>query len=305
MTPKDSISELIRNAQRIQMQLANMPNRITPQERVMGRLFVKAVMPYGMEGIARDLGYAAAVKARNEQSAANLQMVQQFILGCQNEIGKISIVSKNLSSAGNSSSLMRKFNPVMQLRDPLKVINRAIQILYRIQTYDLTWNINIPAELNRRKEQKMIELEEKRKLKVAKRRVEMSQGAQEALDRNEIGVRLEKYPTVRISVLGAFDALENEGPDAERHCISSCRTALETICIEIGGIGDWKEAAYAIFHSDSDRNLIKAIHHYLSAKGSHGGHEPTRHEAEAGLKQTMVVIGMILDETGTEGNKCL
>jgi hypothetical protein len=190
---------------------------------------------------------------------------------------------------------MRKFNAALRMKNPVRAMERTIYVLQEISSLNLLWNAEIPRELERRRELKLKALEEKRKLKIAERRVVRNQVAVEALDRNGIGALLEKYPAVRTSVLGAFGTLENGGPDAERHCVISCRTSLENLCIAIGGENDWKASLKKIFPSETDQRYVVAVWNYLSGKGAHGGHTPTQSEAEYGLKQTVATIQIIIE----------
>jgi len=295
MTPNNAIYGLIPQAQRFKANAEAIMNPPKRQQNFVGNLFVKAIVPHGVKGLVRDLGKGMYGDSRAKQIANIQNLTIQFILSCQERVRLISVNGKVLPPDGNSSVLVRKFNSALRMKNPAKAMERTIIVLQEISSLNLLWNAEIPQELEKRKNLRLKALEEKKKLKEAEQRIQRSSVAAEALDRNEIGARLEKYPSVRTSVLGAFDALENGGPDAERHCISSCRIALEAMCIEVGKNGDWKAAVINIFSSESDRQFIKNVHHFLSGKGSHAGHEPTRSEAEACLKHTIPTLAMIIE----------
>jgi hypothetical protein len=206
----------------------------------------------------------------------------------------LSINNRGLTLKGNSPVLVRKFNAALRIRDPLKAIEKTLVVVQEINSLDLIWNAEIPQELERRREVKRKDMEEKRAALMARKKADRMELAAGSIDRDELGAKLEKYPAVRVSMLGAFDALYNGGPDGERHCVLSCRTGLENLCIAIGGEKDWKAGLKKIMPSETDQRAIIGVWNYLSGKGAHGGHIPTREETELGLKMTIALIEMIL-----------
>ena len=105
---------------------------------------------------------------------------------------------------------------------------------------------------------------------------------------------LKSYPLVLNSILGGLERLQNTTPDSYRHCITSCRASIESLCIKIGKNKDWKKSLNNIFTSDADRRQVKGVHHFLSAKGVHGGYNPTKKDAEYGFNLTVGTIHFII-----------
>lgn len=295
MTPNNAISGLIPQAQRFKANAEAIMNSPKRQQNFVGDLLVKALVPHGAKGIVRNLGKGIVDNGRTKRIGDLQNLATEFIVSCQERVRLISVNRKDLPPKGNSAVLVRKFNSALRMKNPIKAMERTIIVLEEISSLNLLWNVEIPQELEKRKELKVKALEEKWKLKDSERMLARSRVAVEALNRNEISARLEKYPTVRTSILGAIDALENGGPDAERHCVISCRTSLENLCVTIGGDNDWKTSLKKIFPSATDQRAILGIWNYLSGKGAHGGHAPSKSEAEYGLKQTIASIQIILE----------
>ena len=103
---------------------------------------------------------------------------------------------------------------------------------------------------------------------------------------NPIIRHLCEFPQIQKIFLGAVESLKSNKHEAYRHCIISCRASIEALCINIGGDKDWKKALNNIFSSKTDRKSVKDTWSYLSNKGAHGGHYPSRKEAEYGLNIT-------------------
>jgi hypothetical protein len=101
---------------------------------------------------------------------------------------------------------------------------------------------------------------------------------------------LNHYPDEKASFLGAISRFADGGDDAFRQSLSSCRTLIENLTKKIVEESDWNAALSKAIQSDTKRDLIKKIHHYLSAYGSHGPEIPSQHDTELGIKLTEDVI---------------
>jgi hypothetical protein len=208
----------------------------------------------------------------------------------------MSIKVRTLSLGGNSSKLSKKFNRVRRIKSAVPFFNTLSSVLQEIQNQDLIWNKDIPIELTSRKAIMQQEKKEKAILRGSSPRLVRSAQTIEIYDRLSIAEKLKNYPNVQQSVLGALDRLHEGGPDAQRQSIVSCRAAIEALCIQIGNNEDWKTALNNIFPSETDRKSIKHIWNYLSGKGAHGGHIPSKDDAEYALKITIATLEQIINK---------
>lgn len=62
---------------------------------------------------------------------------------------------------------------------------------------------------------------------------------------------------------------------------------------------DWKNSLNNIFSSDTDRKQVKGVWNYLSGKGAHGEHNPTKKEAEYCLQSTIATLNFIINRGKT------
>ncbi|MGA8778367.1 hypothetical protein [Methanoregula sp.] len=299
MTPKDTISQLIQEAVQYKYQaeqaLSNGINN--DQAPIFGELLVQTVVPYGAKGLTRKIGRSILNTSKNNVNSSLRHVGDQLLGKCESSVKDMSIKIRTLSYGGNSSNLLKKFNRVRRLKSAVSFYNTLILVLQELQNQDLIWNRDIPLELALRKTIMEHEKKEKSLLRISSPKLVRSAQSVEIYNRLSVAEKLKNYPNVQESVLGAIDRLHNGGPDALRHCVISCRAAIEALCIQVGKNEDWKNALNSIFPSDTDRKSIKSVWIYLSNKGAHGGSIPAKDDAEYALKITIVTLEQIINKS--------
>jgi len=305
VTPKDEISYLIQRgkALRAQADQALSTGVHTDYASIVGNLSVKAAVPQGYKGIARKIE-----KTLQKSVGANIKVRLReaggiFLSECESKVRQMSINAKNLTISGNSPMLLRKFNRVRKIKSPLSFFDSLIIVLGEIKSLDLIRNEDIPRELSHRKEIAEREKREKVKLQGLSRGITRIARTVDLFNRLSISEQLRTYPSVQESILGALDRLQTDDPDAKRHCITSCRAAIERLCMEIGKNKGWKSALNNIFPSETDRKQVKGVWNYLSGKGAHGGHSPTNKEAEYCLQLTIATLDFIITKGDEDEDK--
>jgi hypothetical protein len=296
MTPKDSIQQLVSRGTSLYQQAQQSLMHSLPRKTKDGlvTMGLQAFLPRGTRTLARGV-----LDSIGDQQAANLRADWQraandFINQCISSVGTISFQTQRLTTRGNSSLLIRKFNRARRIKSPVRSIEVSLNILQEIHNLDLLWNSDILAELAHRKKEEEAEREHKKELKAISPNLVRAAGAVDILNRFTIGNLLTQYPTARTSVLGALDRLNSCDPDALRHCLSSCRSAIEDLIVSLGGDADWHQALPRILPSDTDQRQVKQVHHFISARGLHTGHKPSHHDAEYCLRLTVATIEFIL-----------
>jgi len=297
LTPKDEIASLIQQGKslRAQANQALSTGIHTNGASIVGDVLVKTLVPHGYKRIARKIGKAGQKTAKENIKAQWREVGDSFLSECEAKISQMSVNTKNLTISGNSHGLIRKFNRVRRIKDPILFFDNLMAVLEEIKRLDLIWNRDISKELTRRKELVEREKQERAKLRGTSGKITRIARTIDLFNRLSIAEQLRKYPSVQNSILGALDRLQTNDPDAERHCITSCRAAIESLCIEIGKNRDWKKALNSIFPSETDRRQVKGVWNYLSGKGAHGGHKPTKKEAEYCLQITIATLEFIID----------
>lgn len=238
---------------------------------LIGELFVKEIIPHGYKKMSRKVGAIGKQRDREQINNQWYGIKEGFISECEAILNQISINTKNLSTKENSHRLVQKLGRASKVKNHVLFFDKIIDALKDIKRLDLIWNNDIKKELVNR-------------IKTI-----------DSFDKDLILDKLEPYPQVQKSIIGAMKQLQSEIPDAERHCITSCRVALESLCIELGNNKDWKKALNNIFPSKTDQRQVKSVYNYLSGKGAHGGHYPSKKEAEYCLQQTQSTVDFILD----------
>lgn len=296
MTPKDEITRLIQRAGGLRAQ-ANQEIQSFMHSDIAsaaGSLFVSAYVPHGMKKVARSLGKSGQRQSKQATNAKWRQTGEQLLTECLSVVGQISENKKSLRISGNSNKLCLRFNRVRKVKDAVKFVDSLVTVLNEIQGLNLIWNRDISQELSRRKEEERNERLEKAKLREASPSLVRKARVVNLFDKLAIAKELEKYPSIKNSIIAALDRLETDDPDAPRHCITSCRVAIEDTCRAIGNKPDWRNALAQIFASEAEQKSVKGVHHYLSGKGAHGGHVPTPKEAEEGLQLTIATLETII-----------
>lgn len=304
MTPKDEISHLIHQGEILRDQTIPVLSTGIHSNgaSIIGDLFVKTVIPYGNKGMARKVGKMGQKIAKGNINAQLHSQGNRFLIECESKVRQMSMITKNLSASGNSYRLLQKFNRVRRIKNPISFIDNTLVVLQELQNLELIWNKEIPKELTTRKV--IAEIEKRKRTILQNKSRDITRKAQtvKPFDRSSITDQLKHYPQTQQSILGALDQLQKNAPDTERHCIISCRIAIESLCIELGVNNDWKKALNNIFTSDTDRRQVKNIWNYLSGKGAHGGHNPTKKEAEYCLRLTLATINFIIIGENLNGN---
>jgi hypothetical protein len=191
--------------------------------------------------------------------------------------------------------LRAKLNRARRATNPITLLSTIEVVLAEVASMDLLWNSEVAGELEARRQARLEESRASAALRVdASRYVRLAMTVN-LLDRASISGALRPFPAAEQSVLGALDALARGGPDAERQAVTSCRSAIENVCIQRGGVGDWKAGLKALMPSESDQRAVQAVVNFLGAK-LHGGHVPTRSEAEQGLKLSVAILARLVGE---------
>jgi len=217
--------------------------------------------------------------------------------------------SKDITRLAKSVNLLDKLSISQNLKQFPDVQRSILGALDRLQTFVcriiflfkkyLIWNKDIPQELAHRKEIVRQEQIERANLQSESKDITRLAKSVNLLDKLSISQNLKQFPDVQRSILGALDRLQTNDPDAERHCITSCRVAIESLCMKLGSCGDWKAGLRKIYPSETDQRQVKEVWNYLSGKGAHGGHIPTKDEAEYALKITIATIEQIIKSRGS------
>lgn len=270
---KNAIYTLIQNARVLEHQIEQNLREDPVISGLVGEGMLQLV-PYGLKGVARGVGGKAYKLRIKKKEIGFRNRVDLFLKNCETVLNQVSINSKTLKMEGNSEVLLRKFNRAKRIKNPIKFIDAMILALEEIESYDLIWNKDIPLELRKRKE--AVQQERNKKM--------------DLLNMPRIIKYLEKYPDVQKSIFGAIERLNSKDIECERHCLNSCRVAIENLCRKLGNHSDWKIALKNIYPSETDQRMVKEVWNYLSGRGSHGGHEPTYQEAEHGLKLTITTL---------------
>ena len=105
-------------------------------------------------------------------------------------------------------------------------------------------------------------------------------------DRHLMFGLLEAHPVEKEALMGAIERYSQGGSDAFRQCLDSCRNAIENLLKRIGGSTDWKKALQQVIPSESERDIVKQIYSFLSARGVHGSTIPSEEDTELGMKLT-------------------
>lgn len=266
----------------------------TKETDLIGEVLVSAFVPHGLKSIARKTGSIGQKNIKENIKTKWRKQGEHFLLECESIIKQMSLNTKNLSISGNSSILLRKFNRVRKIKNPLPFFDNLNIALQEFESLDLIWNKDIEQELIKRRDIKKIQNKEKEKLKLNSKDIIKNLQNFDLVGKSFITDLLKSYPLVLKSMIGALDRLQDNAPDAERHCITSCRASIELLCIELGKQKDWKYALNNIFPSETDRRQVKSVWNFLSGKGAHGGHDPTKKEAEYGFRLTMTTIYFII-----------
>ena len=292
MNPNENLQQLASQARALAAQAgqALQTGYHSPQAGVMGSLLATAAVPYGLKGLSRTAGRTVARASKSNTKTQWLRTGRNLLSQCESMFRGISVNSRNLRPEGNSSKLLLKLNRVRRATNPVTFLNALAVVLEEASQYDLLWNRDIPAELAKRAELAAQERSARAALRASSPEVVRLSKAIDVYDRLQIAEPLREHPAVAESVLGAIDGLVWQGPDANRQAIASCRASIERLAIELGGVGDWKEALKKVATSETDNRAIVGAWNYLSGKGAHGGHDPSRDEAEYGLRITIAAL---------------
>ena len=298
MTPKDEIFSLIQmgNTLHKQAEQALSTGIHSNGMSFLGDFITKEIVPHGYRRMARNAGKTLHRTAKKDIENQWNERGRRFLFECESKIRQMSVNTKNLTRTGNSSRLVQKFNRVRRMRNPVLFFITTVAILEELEHLDLIWNNDIANELTHRKEIAEVEKREKANLRRMSPRITKDASLVDLFDRLAISEQVKRYPSVKNSVMGAFDRLDANDPDSFRHCIVSCRAAIESFCIETGHDADWKNALNNVLSSDTDRKQVKGVWNYLSSKGAHGGHHPTKEEAEYCLQLTIGTLTFIISK---------
>lgn len=263
----------------------------------MGSLLASQVVPYGLKGLSRGTGRVLQRNSKAKAKAEWLQTFRGFISHCEDTTRGISVKSRSLTSRGNSSKLLLKLNRARRATNPPTALSSLAAALEEMAQLDLVWNVDIPSELSQRAEADAVERSARTTLKASSPELVRLSRAVDVFNRTAIAEGLRDHAIVSQSILGAMDALTRQGPDGNRQSIASCRSSLEALTIRLGGNGDWKESLKRVLPSATDQRAVVGAWNYLSGKGAHGGHDPTRAEAEYGLRITIATIDYLMGKS--------
>jgi len=292
VNPNEKLQELASVAKQLAAQAgqALQTGYHSPQAGLLGSYLATEVVPYGLKGLARSAGRAVARSSKANAKGQWIDTGRGLLTQAETLLREVSVNSPRLVPKGNSSRLLLKLNRVRRLTNPVSFFNTLAIVLEEISNYDLLWNRDIGSELARRTEQVSQERSARAALRASSPEVVRLSKTIDLYNRLQIADALREHPAVSTSVLGALDVLSRQGPDANRQAITSCRASIERLAIELGGVGDWKAALGKVVPSDTDRRAVIGSWNYLSGKGAHGGHEPTRDEAEFALRITISTL---------------
>jgi hypothetical protein len=210
---------------------------------------------------------------------------------------QISIKSPKLPAHGNSSKLLLKLNRVRRATNPITFLETLAMALDEVAQYELIWNIEIPAELARRTEAASRERSARAALRASSAEVVRLSRTVDLFNRTAVADGLRNFPAVSQSILGAMDVFVRQGPDGNRQSIASCRAGIEALAIQLGGAANWKQALKTVLKSETDQKIVIGAWNYLSGKGAHGGHDPTKGEAEYGLRITIAALEYLIGKS--------
>jgi hypothetical protein len=255
---------------------------------------VREFIPHGYKGLARGAGRLAQRTSRTNLNAQWLHAGRGLLTQSEATVREISLRTRILPPQGNSTRLIAKFNRARRSTTAASFLGSLAIALDELSQSDLLWNRDIPAELQRRREEEEHDRLAKAELRTAASKYVRLASTVDLYNRMAISTKLGPYPAAEQSVLGAMDRLAHGGPDAERHALISCRSAIENLCIQLGGNGDWKTSLKIVFPSDSDHRAVSAVVNFIGSK-VHGGHSPSSEEADQGLRLTIATLESISD----------
>ena len=289
LEPKDKINLLIQKARQYRDEANTEVSEglYSDDTKMVGDAIVRLLVPHGYKGIVRDAGRHILKTEKQYANEKWRKNGDELLDGCIIIVKEISINTKSLTRSGNSTRLLKKFNRLYKIKGAIPFLDNLIIVLEKINNLDLIFNNDIPHVLKKRK--KFKETKEKEKAVLKSRAQDISKIART--------IDLTSYPSIQASISSAIDRLYSKDHDALRHCITSCRVSIESLCMTIGNKNDWKKSLNFIFSSETDRRQVKAVHHFLGGKGLHGGHYPTIEEAEYALKMTIATLDFILKKT--------
>jgi len=292
VNPNDKLQELASAAKQLTAQAgqALQTGYHSPQAGLLGSYLATEVVPYGLKGLARTAGRAVARSSRATTKGQWLETGRGLLSQVESLLREVSVNSPKLTTRGNSARLLLKLNRVRRMTNPVSFFSTLAIVLEETSKYDLLWNRDIGAELARRADQVSQERSARAALRASSPEVVRLSRTVDLYNRLQIADSLRDHSAVSASVLGAMDVLTRQGPDANRQAIASCRASIERLAIELGGVGDWKTALGRVLPSETDRRAVIGAWNYLSGKGAHGGHEPTRDEAEFALRITISTL---------------
>jgi hypothetical protein len=256
----------------------------------MGGIVATVVIPHGLKGLSRRFGREMARRSKASANAHWLDIGMGQLRQCESILREISVNSRNLTLGGNSSRLLVRLNRTRRVTNPLTFLSTLATTLDEVSQYDLIWNSDIPTELARRRAVLTEERTARADLRASSPQIVRLSRTIDLYNRSQIAESLRDHPAVAESIQGAMDTLVRQGPDANRQAISSCRASIERLSIELGNHGDWKQALRKVTTSEADQRSVIGAWNYLSGKGAHGGHDPSREEAEYGLKITLAAL---------------
>jgi hypothetical protein len=264
---------------------------------VAGGWLVKEFVPRGFKGLARGAGRVIQRGAKANARARWLQAGRSLLAASEAKLREMSVRSRNLPPHGNSQKLVVKLNRARRATNPVTLLDSLAIALEELSAVDLLWNHDIPSELAARREAGERGRRARAELHASAPRYIQIAAAIDLYNRSSISGALRSYPAAEQSLLGAMDRLATGGPDAERQALLSCRSAIENTCIQIGGTGDWRAALKAFRPNESDYRPVAAVVNYLGSK-VHGGHTPTRAEADEGLRLTVATLESLARKPG-------
>lgn len=274
----NTLNALINDALSLRGQIEYSLNNNTVNNNLISEGLVRFVVPHGFKGFTRKVGGGAYKLACRQKEAELRSRAGFFLQQCESALSKISINKKDLDHSGNSKVLIRKFNRAKRIKHPVKFLDAVISVLNEIKTYDLIWNKDISSVLEDMKRPLL-------KQKASQTDLWNVAGSVESLER---------YPGIQKQILGAFERLKSKDIESNRHCINSCRVAIENLCVKLGGHSNWKISLKDIYPSDMDVKVVKNVWNYLSSRGMHAGHEPTYEDAEYCLKLTLTALSKLM-----------
>ncbi len=264
----------------LQQQLIVSVNQASSRKdfgNVLTTLIASEVFPYGVTGMGKK--FAKGALSNHQRTAQNdaSERADLWLDSITNYLREISMLTSSVTSRGNSSTLIRKFNSAKNAINFQTKISHGLKAIKQLQTCELVYNRDLNTTLKEKKLQSANVSKHKEMVKEAKD-------------------LMKNYPSEIESFLGAIERIEKGGIDAERQCLSSCRNTLENLIKEISGKTDWKVGLKILVPSETRQETIKSTHRFLSAYGAHGKNT-TIDDAKSGLEQTMAAIRIILSRS--------